>query len=111
MTDQKQGDGQAASSDGLWDRRSGRLLGGLALLVLLLGTVVYHLLEDWSWVDSLYFCTVAVATVGFGDFVPSTDTSKLFTVVYISSGIAIFSLFIDSRLKRHARRAAERGKQ
>jgi hypothetical protein len=51
---------------------------------------------------------VAVTTVGFGDLSPTTDGSKLFTVLYIFSGVALISLFINEALKRHARRAVRR---
>jgi hypothetical protein len=47
---------------------------------------------------------VALTTVGFGDLSPSSDGSKLFTVFYIFMGIAIISVFINERLKHHARR-------
>ena len=76
-----------------------KLLAGSALLLLGGGTVVYRLLEDWSWVDSLYFSVVAVTTVGFGDFTPSTDASKIFTVVYLLMGISIITTYINMRLK------------
>ena len=57
--------------------------------------------DDWSWVDSFYFSVVAVTTVGFGDFAPTTDASKLFAVFYILVGISIIATFLDARLKRH----------
>jgi hypothetical protein len=66
-----------------WFTHSNRILGASALGILALGIVVYRILEDRSWVDSFYICTVAVTTVGFGDLTPSTDASKLFTVFYI----------------------------
>ena len=75
-----------------------------ALGLLAVGTVVYRLLEDWSWVDSLYFSTVAVTTVGFGDLTPSTDASKLFTVLYILSGISIIMSYLNARLQRRRER-------
>jgi hypothetical protein len=79
-----------------------RILALAAAALLGTGTVVYRLLEDWSWVDSFYFSAVAVTTVGFGDLTPSTDGSKLFTVVYIFAGISIVATFLDLRMKRHA---------
>ncbi len=100
MTDQSHGDGKPVASDGTWDRYSNQIIAGLALLVLSLGTVGYRLLEAWSWVDAFYFSAVAVTTVGFGDLAPSTDASKLFTVLYIFSGIAIITLFLNDRLRR-----------
>ena len=36
-------------------------------------------MEGWSVLDSIYFCVTTVATVGYGDVVPSRDASKLFT--------------------------------
>ena len=68
--------------------------------------VVYHLLEDWSWVDSFYFSTVEVTTVGFGDFAPSTDTSKLFTILYIVGGVALIGTYLDVALRRRATKIA-----
>ena len=85
-----------------------KILGGSALLLLVLGTVVYQWLEDWSWVDSLYFSTVAVTTVGFGDLTPTSDSSKLFTVVYILSGITLITAYLNARFKRHAERRSGR---
>ncbi len=54
------------------------------LTILLLGTVVYHFLESWTWLDSFYFSFITLTTIGFGDFAPETDTGKLFTIIYIT---------------------------
>lgn len=78
-----------------------------AFLLLALGTVVYRFLEDWSWVDSLYFSVVAVTTVGFGDLSPSTDGSKLFTVVYILLGITVITTYLNNRFKYRAYEALQ----
>lgn len=81
-----------------------KALAASALGLLVVGTVVYHLLEGWSWVDSLYFSTVAVTTVGFGDLTPSTDGSKLFTVLYILSGVSIITTYLNARMRRRGER-------
>ena len=59
---QTQTSGMASSID----EHRYKILAGSALGLLAVGTVVYRLLEDWSWVDSMYFSVVAVTTVGFG---------------------------------------------
>jgi len=82
-----------------WDKHAFRILALAALGVLAVGTVVYHYLEDWSWVDSLYFSVVAGTTVGFGDLAPTTDASKLFTIVYILSGITIIGTYLSVRFR------------
>jgi voltage-gated potassium channel len=75
-----------------------------ALLTLLLGTMVYHWLEGWSYLDALYFSVISLATIGYGDFVPTTDIAKGFTIVYVVNGIVILlSLFDRIRVVRMSR--------
>jgi len=93
-------DGRGEESSTFWERHSDRILGASAAGILAIGTVVYHFVENWSWVDSFYFSSVALTTVGFGDLTPSTDVSKLFTVIYIFSGITIITLWLNTRLRR-----------
>ncbi|XP_067119928.1 potassium channel subfamily K member 13-like isoform X1 [Centruroides vittatus] len=38
-------------------------------------SALYSTMENWSYFESLYFCFVAFSTVGFGDLVPSDQTS------------------------------------
>ena len=91
-----------------WEAYATRTVGGLSLFVLGLGTVVYRILEDWSWVDSFYFSSVTLTTVGYGDLSPTTTVSKLFTVFYIFAGISLIGALLNEFLKRHARRASDR---
>ena len=59
-----------------------------AILIFLgMGTVVYHALEKWSWIECLYFSTYSLTTVGYGDFAPTNDASRLFTVFYLLTGV------------------------
>lgn len=60
------------------------------LFLLGLGTGVYSILESWTVVDSLYFTTATLTTIGYGDLTPTHDISKLFTVIFAFSGIGIF---------------------
>ncbi len=53
---------QNASLGATWNEHTYKILTGAAFGLLAIGTIVYRLLEDWSWVDSLYFSTVAVTT-------------------------------------------------
>ena len=92
-----------------WRDHAYRIDATGATLLLAVGTVVYRFAEDWSWVDSFYFCAIAVTTVGFGDLTPSTDATKLFTVFYVFAGISLISLVLDERLRRHASARARRG--
>jgi voltage-gated potassium channel len=77
-------------------RPDDKLITAFLLIFILLGsgTIAYHQLESWSYVDSLYFTSMTVTTVGYGDFVPSTDLSKLFTVFFSFAGISIALVII-----------------
>lgn len=59
------------------------------------GTIFYRLVEGWGWLDSLYFCVVTLATVGYGDLHPVTPLAKLFTIPYIIFGVAMLGVFIQ----------------
>jgi len=50
---------------------------------------------QWSVWDALYFAAVTVTTVGYGDFGPSNDGMKVFTMFYILFGLAIVARMVD----------------
>lgn len=86
----------------LFDRRAYRLLVAAAFITLATGTVVYHYVEHWKWIDAYYFSVVTLATVGYGDFVPHTDFGKAFTTFYIFIGVGIITTFITYTMRRRA---------
>jgi voltage-gated potassium channel len=61
----------------------------LFLFIILIGGLIYTYLEDWNYLDSVYFTTVTVTTLGYGDFTPTTTIGKIFTIFFSLSGIAI----------------------
>ena len=52
-----------------------------------LGSVAYDEIEGWKVIDSTYFLTVTITTVGYGDLCPESDIGKMFTVFYALVGI------------------------
>ena len=54
-----------------------------------LGVAFYTQVEGWSWNAVIYFLIVSGSTVGYGDLVPSSDGSKMVTVLFISIGILV----------------------
>ena len=72
------------------------------LFTLAFGTVVYHYIEGWTWIDCIYFSIITLTTIGYGDFSPETDAGKLFTIFYIIIGIGIILSFIDTIYNHYA---------
>jgi voltage-gated potassium channel len=80
----------------------------LVIFTLLGGTVFYSQVEGWSAVDAFYFSVTTLTTVGFGDLAPTTTLGKLFTVVYIFTGLSIILGFIDTVAKETLDRRTSR---
>jgi voltage-gated potassium channel len=60
----------------------------MALLsILCVGTLGFHYLEDWNFLESLYATVVTLSTVGYGDFIPHSSEGMLFTVFLIIVGV------------------------
>ena len=79
----------------LQDKEYRQLLGATAI-ILSIGTITYHYLEGWSWIDALYFSVITLTTIGYGDFSPQTTAGKLFTIGYILVGIGMILGFINA---------------
>jgi voltage-gated potassium channel Kch len=90
------------------DKTKFRLLGVAVALLLVVGTMFYHWHEQLSWVDSLYLSAVTLATVGYGDVHPVTDLGKLFTVLYIFSGVGVIVAFTQALVHRAGLRREDR---
>jgi len=84
---------QEAASPGFERMQTGSSLSKYGVVIILLflgvGTTFYTLTEEWEWQDALYFCVTTMTTVGYGDLAPSSDSSKIFTIVYILLGLSI----------------------
>jgi len=68
----------------------------LGTLFLLGGVFYYSHVEGWSYVDAFYFSTMSLTTVGYGDLVPTTDGSKIFTSIYSIFGIGVMLYLLGS---------------
>jgi len=85
-----------------------RVLFILVLFVLGIGTIFYHTVEGFRYVDALYFSVTTLATVGYGDFAPVTDLGKIFTIFYIFIGLGIIAAFINTLSQRQIKNQMER---
>lgn len=70
----------------------------LCLLILGLGGVGFWILEPKAITlsDGLWLAFTTAATVGYGDIVPSTHASRVFSVLVVLLGLAVLSLVTAS---------------
>ncbi len=70
----------------------------LAVAILGLGGVGFWLIDPLihTLSDGLWLALTTAATVGFGDLVPSTHASRVFSVVVVLLGLAVLSLVTAS---------------
>lgn len=54
-----------------------------SLLIIAIGGVGFRTIEKMTIVDSFYFTTVLLTTVGYGDIHPVTSAGKLFATIYV----------------------------
>uniref|UniRef100_A0A3Q3KIW1 Potassium channel domain-containing protein n=1 Tax=Monopterus albus TaxID=43700 RepID=A0A3Q3KIW1_MONAL len=77
------------------------ILGLASIVIACSASTLYSSMENWSYVDSLYFCFVAFSTIGFGDLVSSQrqqyesqEAYRLGNCLFILMGVCcIYSLF------------------
>jgi len=75
-------------------RRQMAVLWCLLVVFMFGGAFVYSAMEPWSYRESLYFCFVTLSTVGFGDYLPSSPQSKVFSIFYMLFGLGVCMLII-----------------
>jgi voltage-gated potassium channel len=86
--------GWQSSRSGVIPRR--RRCRSIVGLLLLTETFFYWTAEDWTLIQSLYFSVVTLTTLGYGDFTPTSDYARIFTIVYIFIGLGVFVAFVSS---------------
>ncbi|MCA9322103.1 MAG: potassium channel protein [Planctomycetes bacterium] len=60
------------------------------------GTIGFHTLERWTWLDSVYMTVITLTTVGFGDFHPVTMAGKIFSISLILVGVGTMAYLLSS---------------
>jgi len=60
---------------------------GVLLVVLVLGTIGYRVIEGMGWVDAAYMTMITVATVGFEEVSPLSQAGRVFTIGLIVIGV------------------------
>ncbi|MBT8234947.1 MAG: potassium channel protein [Bacteroidia bacterium] len=61
----------------------------LILCVILMGTLGYRYISEYSWIDAIYMTVITISTVGFMEVRPLGAEAKIFTVILIACSVFI----------------------
>jgi len=68
----------------------------LLQVIMMVGTIGYMVIDDFTILDAIYQTGITFTTVGFGEVAPISPAGRLFTITLIIFGFLIFTLSITT---------------
>ncbi|CAE7855321.1 Kcnk13 [Symbiodinium microadriaticum] len=84
---------------------------GPSILLLLLHAVcgaMFVAVESWSFLDGIYFTSVALTTVGYGDLTPRTEVGRMITTGLVLTGVPATAALVTALSGRFSSRLVRR---
>jgi len=66
----------------------------LTVLIMLIGTIGYMVIDGFPLMDAIYHTGITFTTVGFGEIQPISDMGRIFTITLIIFGFVVFSIAV-----------------
>jgi len=67
----------------------------LIALAIGIGAAFFRIVENWPWIDAIYFSVMALTTVGDATLAPTTAIAKIFTMAFSVCGIGLMLAFLS----------------
>jgi hypothetical protein len=67
----------------------------LPTVLLFAGALLIGQIEEWTFLESVYFAVVSSCTVGYGDFHPSTTIGMTLTMIWLPCSILSISVYMS----------------
>jgi hypothetical protein len=80
-------------------------------IFIILCAAVFHWLEGWGWLDSIYFVVITFTTIGYGDFAPTRPITKLITIFIALNGVAVLLMLFDEIRRVRSWHGVEEGSE
>ena len=71
----------------------------LLQVIMMVGTIGYMVIDDFTILDAIYQTGITFTTVGFGEVAPISPAGRLFTITLIIFGFLIFTLSITTLIQ------------
>ncbi|KAI5955333.1 TOK1 [Candida jiufengensis] len=62
----------------------------------LVGGLVFHYIEGWTYFHSIYFCFLCLLTIGYGDFAPKTGLGRSFFVSWACGAVPLMTILVSN---------------
>lgn len=69
----------------------------LSLVILIIGTVGYMIIEGWRFLDAIYMTVITISTVGYREINQVGDGGRVFTIFLVAIGVG-FTLYVAAAL-------------
>jgi len=66
----------------------------LTVLIMLIGTLGYMIIDDFTLMNAIYQTGITFTTVGYGEIQPISDLGRIFTITLIIFGFVVFSIAV-----------------
>jgi len=66
----------------------------LTVLLMLVGTIGYMIIDHFPLMDAIYQTGITFTTVGYGEIQPISDAGRIFTITLIILGFVLFSIAV-----------------
>ena len=89
---------------------------GALILVILFGTLSYHIVEGWGLFESLYMTVITITTTGYGELFEMSTKGRIISMILMFFGIGIFfyamnalmPIIVERRLKMRETKKLEK---
>jgi len=79
----------------------------LSIIIVVIGTSGYMIIEGWSLLDALYMTTITISTVGYSETHPVGQIGRMFTIFLVFFGVgltlyvaaAVVQFMVEGRLR------------
>ncbi len=65
----------------------------LSLVILIVGTAGYMIIEKWTFLDALYMTVITISTVGYREINLVGDVGRVFKILLVAIGVG-FTLYV-----------------
>lgn len=65
------------------------------MIVILIGSFGFRIIESYSWLEAVYMTIITVSTIGFMEVKPLSDAGRIFTIFLIAANFTVIAYLVS----------------